>query len=411
MAISKITSDAIDATDFNLDSDTLKIDSTNNRVGIGTDSPNKTLEIKNSTSPTLRIGDGTRHFEILGGSSTQTAGIGTGYSSAFTFNINSTERMRIDSSGNVGIGTSSPTTNFQIGDSTGRTFTINQGTANKTQLINDREITLQSGSGYGTSIKALGGSGYGNITFETSNNGEVARIDSSGQVAINTTSFTNYAQTSGDSNWAYRTSNGAVIQAQDADDGFSMMYMNKFDWTSSKDSRYINWYKNGATVGSITLTSGGLINYGGTSDYRLKENVVDMTGAIDRIKQAQPKQFNMIDDPNDTTQDGFLAHELATVVPESVTGTHNAVETRTNCVRTVNDTLLEENVTEDEWTAGKTDGVYPDDSIWSASWDEPIHQMADYSKLVPLLTAALQEAVAKIETLEAKVTALETTTP
>ena len=185
------------------------------------------------------------------------------------------------------------------------------------------------------------------------------------------------------------------------------MYMNKFDWTSSKDSRYINWYKNGAGVGSITLTSGGLISYGGTSDYRLKENIADMTGAIDRIKQAQPKQFNMIDDPNDTTQDGFLAHELETVVPEAVTGTHNEVKTRTNVIRSVDGNYIEEGITEDEWTAGKTNGVYPTDSTWSASWDEPIYQMADYAKLTPLLTAALQEAITKIETLEAKVTALE----
>ena len=186
-----------------------------------------------------------------------------------------------------------------------------------------------------------------------------------------------------------------------------MMYMNKYDWNNTKDSRYINWYKNGANVGSITLTSGGLISYGGTSDYRLKENIVDMTGAIDRIKQAQPKQFNMIDDPDDTTQDGFLAHELATVVPQAVTGTHNEVKTRTNVIRSIDGNYIEEGITEDEWTAGKTDGVYPTDSIWSASWDEPIYQMADYAKLTPLLTAALQEAIAKIETLEAKVTALE----
>ena len=91
--------------DLTVDTNTLYVDSTNNRVGVGTVSPNKNLEIKNSTSPTIRIGDGTRHFEVLGGSTTQTAGIGTAYNSAFTFNINSTEKARLDSSGNLLVGT------------------------------------------------------------------------------------------------------------------------------------------------------------------------------------------------------------------------------------------------------------------------------------------------------------------
>ena len=72
-------------------------------------------------------------------------------------------------------------------------------------------------------------------------------------------------------------------------------------------------------------------------------------------------------DPDDTTVDGFLAHEAQAVVPESVTGTHNEVDDDGNAVM----------------------------------------QGIDQSKLVPLLTAALQEAIAKIETLETKVTALE----
>ena len=103
------TKDVTATGDLTVDTNTLYVDSTNNRVGVGTVSPNKNLEIKNSTSPTLRIGDGTRHFEILGGSTTQTAGIGTGYGSAFTFNINSTEKARLDASGNLLVGTTDTT--------------------------------------------------------------------------------------------------------------------------------------------------------------------------------------------------------------------------------------------------------------------------------------------------------------
>ena len=121
---------------------------------------------------------------------------------------------------------------------------------------------------------------------------------------------------------------------------------------------------NGTTQGNITFSSGST-SYNTSSDYRLKENVVDLDGAITRVKQLAPKRFNFID--QERTVDGFLAHEAQTVVPEAVTGTHNEVD---------------------------------DDS-------NPVYQGIDQSKLVPLLTAALQEAIAKIETLETKVAALE----
>ena len=103
-----------------------------------------------------------------------------------------------------------------------------------------------------------------------------------------------------------------------------------------------------------------------------------MTNGITRIKQLLPKQFNMIDDPDDNLCDGFLAHEAQTVVPQAVCGTHN--------------------------------GMRRDEE----GNEVPDYQGMDYGKLTPLLTAALQEAIAKIETLEtqnadllARVTALE----
>ena len=116
--------------------------------------------------------------------------------------------------------------------------------------------------------------------------------------------------------------------------------------------------------GSIVIQSGSTA-YNTTSDYRLKENVIDLDGAIDRVKQLAPKRFNFIND--EKTIDGFLAHEAATVVPESVTGTHNEIDAKGN----------------------------------------PVYQGIDTSKLVPLLTAALQEEIAKREALEARIAALE----
>ena len=115
----------------------------------------------------------------------------------------------------------------------------------------------------------------------------------------------------------------------------------------------------GTIVGGISQNQ-STTSFNTSSDYRLKKNVVDITDGIARVKQLQPRRFNFI--ANDTTTvDGFVAHEAQAVVPEAVTGEKDGEEM----------------------------------------------QGIDQSKLVPLLTAALQEAIAKIETLEARVTTLE----
>ena len=79
------------------------------------------------------------------------------------------------------------------------------------------------------------------------------------------------------------------------------------------------------TVGTIVVSSGGTA-YNTTSDYRLKENVSGITDGITRIKQLKPSKFNWIADDTNTPVDGFLAHEVSSLVPEAITGTKDAVE-------------------------------------------------------------------------------------
>lgn len=133
--------------------------------------------------------------------------------------------------------------------------------------------------------------------------------------------------------------------------------------TSSRD---LLGFSNPNGVCGAIETNGSSTSYNTSSDYRLKENVADITDGITRVKQLAPKRFNFIADA-DAVVDGFLAHEAQAVVPEAVAGTHNEVDDDNN----------------------------------------PIYQGIDQAKLVPLLTAALQEAITKIETLETKVAALE----
>ena len=114
---------------------------------------------------------------------------------------------------------------------------------------------------------------------------------------------------------------------------------------------------------------GGQINYNSSSDYRLKENDVKITDGITRIKKLRPIQFKWKSGTN--TYDGFFAHEVSEACPQAVDGTKDQV------------------ATEDDVTKGQANSV-----------GDPIYQGIDHSKMVPLLTAALQEAITKIETLE-----------
>jgi hypothetical protein len=131
------------------------------------------------------------------------------------------------------------------------------------------------------------------------------------------------------------------------------------------DGTVLQFRRQNATVGSINVTASAT-SYATSSDYRLKENVTPITGAVDRLMLLNPCNFNFLSDPTNPV-DGFLAHEAQAIVPNAVTGQ------------------------KDEVDAGGT----------------PVHQSIDHSKMVPLLTAALQEALAKITALEARITALE----
>ena len=264
-----------------------------------------------------------------------------------------TERMRINSSGNIGIGTTSPSSPLHVKN------------AGSTAC---RFILENSGSGSDDSTQIW--SQNNDLAFNT-NDSERMRIDSSGRVLINRTSVFSSEKLS----VVYAPANrGMVIDT---------------DSTFTGNSNIIGFRANGSLGGSITFTNNGTTTaYVTSSDYRLKENVVDLDGAIDRVKQLAPKRFNFIADANKTV-DGFLAHEAQTVVPEAVFGTHNEVEV---------------------WRESEElpEGVSAGDTKLDEDGNPiPKYQGIDQSKLVPLLTAALQEAIGKIEALETRVAQLE----
>jgi len=125
---------------------------------------------------------------------------------------------------------------------------------------------------------------------------------------------------------------------------------------------FISFNYANSSIGSIKRVSESSVAYTTTSDYRLKTNIEPLTAAVARLLQIPARRFNWLADPNGQKVDGFLAHEAQAVVPESVTGSKDAVD---------------------------ADG-------------KPIHQGIDQSKLVPLLVAAVQELAARVAALEAR---------
>ena len=137
-----------------------------------------------------------------------------------------------------------------------------------------------------------------------------------------------------------------------------------FKHTGSFNANFATFVYGSTNVGYIQVRSTSTL-YSTSSDYRLKENLVEITDGIERVKLLKPKRFNFIG--HEETVDGFIAHEAQEVVPEAVAGEKDAVDHEGN----------------------------------------PEYQGIDQAKLVPLLTAALQEAIAKIESLEARIQLLE----
>jgi hypothetical protein len=168
---------------------------------------------------------------------------------------------------------------------------------------------------------------------------------------------------------------------------------------------HLKFFNGNGAVGSI-FTNGSGTTYSTSSDYRLKENVTYDFDATSRLKQLKPSRFNFIADA-DTTVDGFLAHEVSSIVPEAIGGTKDATEDITDVVLNADGTVNSDGVSQSDWTAGKSEGTYANDTTWVASKTVPKYQGIDQSKLVPLLTKALQEQQATIEALTARITALE----
>jgi len=334
----------------------MRIDSSGN-LGIGTSSPtggaNRVVDVYGSGSSAINF-----HNATSGTTATDGGVVGQYGSDLVLYNYeagiiqfgtSNLERARIDSSGNLGLGISPVSQN-------GKVFHIDGGAGAADIRLTNNATGSAINNGF---IFSLQGSDNYLYNFENAamvfgtNNTERARIDSSGNLLVGTTTY------GGASNVAGFGANPVGQIAVERGGGAAGVF-NRF----SSDGNLVVFRRQGTTVGSIDVTTTATA-YVTSSDYRLKENIAPMTGALAKVAALKPVTYKWKADGSDG--EGFIAHELQAICPDAVTGQKDAVDAE-----------------------GK-----------------PVYQGVDTSFLVATLTAAIQEQQALITQLQADVAALK----
>ena len=421
------------------------------RLGIGTTSPNHELHIE-STSPTIRLVDTDGNNTVDFSQSGSATYIDFDNNVRFR-NLANAERLRIDTggidvTGKAGINVSSPSAYLHIKDDTAANDDYD------VQIESFRpNLVFEDISGSATDYQIFVDSNvmkflYGDASTNTKLANEVLEINTSG------------IDVTGDLTVSSTIEVGSLTPNQDGAIEVGVIALGTPAISSTTDSTSLRNHiifdnPNGA-VGKIN-TLNSATSYLTSSDYRLKTDVQEMTGSIDRVKALRPVNFEWIVDG--TRVDGFLAHEAQEVVPEAVDGEKDAMRDQqyveseatgdiyTPAVKATYETIqveltpaVEATYDEDgneltpavdatyeeqqqELTPAidevihSSDVVEPDELEEGQLWREttekvmatrqvPDYQGIDQSKIVPLLTSALQDAIAKIEALETRLEAL-----
>lgn len=277
--------------------------------------------------------DGSAATPAIRGSDTNT-GMFFPAADTIAFSEGGVESMRLDSNGNVGIGTSSPGAKLDV--SGGVRVSANQ------EFSSSAYVYSYAGGSAGQVRVGHYLDGTNNVLQMITGQAERARIDSSGNLLVGTTSV------AGASGFTVFPSYGGA--------GFyAAALWNK----SATNSTAAEFRHNGTAIGNIFSTATSTA-YNTSSDYRLKENIQPMTGALAKVQALKPCTYKWKADGSDG--EGFIAHELAEVVPGCVTGEKDAVN---------------------------EDGSIKPQSI-------------DTSFLVATLTAAIQELKSEVDALKAQ---------
>jgi len=214
---------------------------------------------------------------------------------------NGTTAVTIDTSQNVGIGTSSPAAPIDV---VANSAAIGLSIRGRSDNVGVVRWMSNDGTTVNGRIQVNSG---GDMIFQNTNSiTERMRIDSSGNVLIGTTS----------------NSVGAVSCKFGLVGDFSGSFGQSINSSTGATAYQINFGLAGTQTGYISSTSGGT-TYTTTSDYRLKENIMPMTGALDKVVLLKPVTYKWKE--NNLDGQGFIAHELAEVCPQAVSGEKDAV--------------------------------------------------------------------------------------
>jgi len=405
--------------DDNATSTAITIDASEN-VGIGVASPNAKLEVNGA----LSIGSSSdANTDIRLSNSTSTGGTTRIRSSGddLSFFISNSQKMTIDASGNVGIGETNPDMKLHIKDASSAYVKLEDSGGVIGGAIS-AAVRLYAGAdehgqlGFaGTSsgimlLRNQQGSLYldadrnnahtSSIMRFAVDNAERMRIDASGKVLIGATTS------------AY----GSELVVSGGNDMVNIIA------SSTAAKTQIIFSNPNGNVGTIR-TSGSSTAYNTSSDYRLKENVTPIQGAADIVKAMSPCTYTFKTDSTDW-HDGFIAHELQEMHPRVVSGDKDAMRDEeyevtpavyedvvTPAVEAVAATYDDEGIELTpavEATPETTESVLVTEAVMGTR-SVPDMQSVDYSKLTPILTAALQEALTEIAALKVRVAALEVT--
>jgi hypothetical protein len=282
---------------------------------------------------------------------------------------NGTTAVTVNASGNVGIGTTSPSNKLSVSGGISGTAGLNisgGGWGVLPYVANSLVIDNNSGE---SRFFAAGADATtdGSFLFYTSQTdggaNERARITSSGNLLVGTTDATSGGNSNG---FVFEGSLGAATFRRE---NGNVQILRR--WSTNGSLVSIRNTGN-SEVGSIS-SGASSTTYATSSDYRLKHDIQPMTGALAKVAQLKPVTYKW--NADDSQSQGFIAHELQAVVPECVTGEKDAVET------------------------------YVDEE--GVEQTRPVYQGIDTSFLVATLTAAIQELSAKNDALEARLSALE----
>jgi hypothetical protein len=384
----------------------MRLDSAGN-VGIGTSSPAYALDVRSTAAPAIRLSRSGSAGQIASmvfedGNATLGSGNTTRIASdsgAMSFNTGGTsgaitggtERMRITSAGNVGIGTTSPTS--YSGFTTLSLNNASQGGVLDFLTNNARQASIYStASEFGI---------YGNTAIPmifSTNTAERMRITSGGQLLVGTTTGTTLSSVAWNTTLSSSSGNNFAVINTDTG-GATTAAMQSSNWTGG-GANIINFYNgSGNVAGTISVPTNSstttTVSYNTSSDYRMKENIAPMTGALSKVTQLKPVTYTW--KANGYSGQGFIAHELAEVVPECVTGEKDAMRTEKYEISPAIEATYDEEGNE----------LTPAVEAVMGEREVPDYQGIDTSFLVATLTAAIQELKATVDAQAARIAALE----